>query len=647
MNRWTVAVALWLLSAALPPVSGQILLTGRLDGPRAPDSAELVPYAGIYGFASLNGTDAQALGFRTWETHPAGWYRFSGAAGTYTTVFSSPAQFMRPIIMTNVHARDGEVIDRNLRPRADFAVLHEGAWDDRPAHGYYQPFVAWGTSLTHVGFKLAHDGVDGAGPGSQNLLISVHRKGDGPPDTWEQVGRNMIVRDVDCGGPKGYHYSAGWNSGEVPLQRGQTYAVYLRAEQSDGAFQTFWRPTPEGGDGCYRVAPSGEKAYAGHDLWMSIATDADGLVIPYNKRVHKEYTEMTRFARKWSQTYVARGRSLASVIVYGAASGVQPSMNRQRLAVRVRQDGPDGDLVGIEKIAIGNGHYTGDASWGVYGLAYAPGEVPLEPGRTYAIEFESIENHETLHGFVNIKGEVSDDRPGFNPYRKVEPDTYEHGRAYYNGSEPMDYDLDMQVIEYQFAHDDWANALRRRDLLANGDMESGTVGETPEDGRADAWKPFRIDPDTMLAYLADGPEQDNRILRVHGGGASGKTADGGFVQRVEGLSNLETYRLTGRVRSSYPVDVDRQCFVGYDPTGQDTDPEAPTIRWTLMPALTGIFLPYESDPIRPEGEAVSIWLRGRTTIGVDYPFKADFDDFALRRYHTGVPGPARTRRGPT
>ena len=117
------------------------------------------------------------------------------------------------------------------------------------------------------------------------------------------------------------------------------------------------------------------------------------------------------------------------------------------LAVRIRRGGPAGAIVG-EKTAIGNGNYTGDASWGVFGAAFAPDEVRLEPA-TYAIEFETRETPETLRGYVNLKGQVSDERPGFNPYRKVAPDTYEHGTAYRGGADAVDFDLDLQVIEYR------------------------------------------------------------------------------------------------------------------------------------------------------------------------------------------------------
>ncbi len=174
-------------------------------------------------------------------------------------------------------------------------------------------------------------------------------------------------------------------------------------------------------------------------------------------------------------------------------------------------------------------------------------------------------------------------------------------------------------------------------------MESGKLtADDPAKSRPDAWKPFATDPGTAHFYLADGPKQDNRILRVIGGSFGGKTVDGGYVQRVSGLSHAETYRLSGRIRSSWPVDVEHVCYVGYDLTGQDKDPKAETVIWTALPSVHSIFVSYLSDPVRPKTEAISVWLRGWTKSTAAAPFKADFDDFALRRVQTGVPGkPAR------
>ena len=377
---------------------------------------------------------------------------------------------------------------------------------------------------------------------------------------------------------------------------------------------------------------------------MSVGTDCDGLLIPYNKRIQKDCVDLSGFARKWSQTYVAQGKSLAGAVMYIATSGIQPGISRQRVAVRVREGGPDGKVVGVEKIGIGNGIFTGDAAWGTFGVVYSPGEVPLEPGKTYAIEMESIENYESLHGYVNIKGMASDDKPGFNPYKKVAPDTYEKGTAYKNGKDDVGFDLDMQIIEYGNEVKDWGKATDAVNLLANGDMEAGEIDEkNPDKGQPQGWKSFVGEAGTVHAYLADPPEKKSRILRVTAG-TGAKAVNGGYVQRITSLKRLDTYRLAGKVRSSWPADVEHYCQVGYDPTGQDGDPKAATIVWQVLPGVHSIWVDYSSEPIRPAKDSVSVWLRGwaRSTAGT--PFKADFEDFSLRRVKTEVPGASSRAR---
>lgn len=619
------ACCMGLVIGAATFARGQAVLTGRLVQERFAGSGETIPLSAVLCFASPDGPGSQASAFRTWETHPAGWYRLGVAAGNHTVLFSTPAHFMRPIVITNVYVRAGDIVDRPLSPTADYAVYHEGAWDNKAASDYWQTFVAKGTSLTHVGFRLAHDGVDGAGPGKQNLLVSVLRKGQGTPEKWEQIGPSMLIPDVDSGGPKNYIWSAGWNSGQVTLTPGQQYAVHLKAEANGGKFQPFWRETQGNPESCYRLA-AGQAGWVSQQMWMSVGSDGDGLLIPYNKRVHQQFVELTKFSKKWSQTYVANGKSLAGVILYAATSGVQPSMNHQRLAVRVRRGGADGPAVGIEKIAIGNGNFTGDASWGAFGAAYAPEEVPLEPGQTYAIEFESIENYETLHGYVNIKGMPSDNKPGFNPYRKHPSDPYEKGTAFLNGSQAMEYDLDMQVIEYEHQTKEWAKAVEGANLLKNGDMETGTQG----------WQRFALEAGTTFAELTD-EDNKSRFVRVMEGPGEFKAVDGGFVQRAEGLSGLETYRLAGKVRCSWAIDDQRHCMVGYDPTGQVENARAATIVWTTLPRVHGLWVDYESQPIRPGKNGISVWLRARATGQGVGQFKGDFDGFDLKKLRTGAP----------
>jgi hypothetical protein len=91
------------------------------------------------------------------------------------------------------------------------------------------------------------------------------------------------------------------------------------------------------------------------------------------------------------------------------------------------------------------------------------------------------------------------------------------------------------------------------------------------------------------------------------------------------------------VRCSWIVDDKRRCLVGIDPTGQVADGRAATILWAALPHVHGRWVPYRGDPVRPKDETISIWLRARAEPSPVAPFRADFDNLALRRVRTGVP----------
>ncbi len=644
--------------------SAQSLIDGRVSISRWAGATETIPLPTVLCIASVDGDGHEPSAFRTWETEPPGWFRVSGAAGNYTLLFTQPAHFMRPLVLNNVFMRaDEKVLGMRVTPQFDFHSFGEQEWDTRPATDYFQTFIARGRSVTAIGFKLASDGVDGAGPKKQNLVASIRRRSGASPDNWPQIGPSIPVLEVDSGGSKNYVWSAGWNSGEVPLTPGEIYAVQLRAETPGNAFQAFWRTVEDNRPKCFRIGKDGESAFQDRQLWMAVSADSDGLVIPYNKRVQKSFGQFAGMAKRWSQTYVAQGYSLAGAVLYAAVSGAQPPLSRQRAIVRVRHGGPDGPRVGIEKLAIGNGNYTGDASWGVFAVAFVPREVQLTPGDIYAIEFESIENEETLRGFVNIKKQVSDGRAAFNPYRKHARDSYEPGTSFRNGTEKQDFDLDMQIVEYatlplaaprvmqstvapaaqhHSAGND-SDFIRWPDLtnlLRNASMDLGAFDEDPVPfaakfpvdarplGMINEWKPFTNEVSTRLAHIA-GADGEN-FARVLGP----KRVDGGWSQRVSGLSRFETYQLAGRVRSSYPLTFEQRTEIGYDPTGQDIDPKAPTIQWSGHPKVHGVWESFTSEPIRPATNSISVWLRARSA-GTEFPFKADFDDITLRRVRTG------------
>jgi hypothetical protein len=59
--------------------------------------------------------------------------------------------------------------------------------------------------------------------------------------------------------------------------------------------------------------------------------------------------------------------------------------------------------------------------------------------------------------------------------------------------------------------------------------------------------------------------------------------------------------------------------------------------WTLVGERQGMFESFLSEPIRPtKAGTISIWLRASTTLTEDYPFRADFDDFSLKRVKTNI-----------
>lgn len=598
----------------------QMVMSGQVRLPRHPGTDDLVPCMTVLAFGTPHGPGYQSVSARTWETAPAGWFRLSGPSTGYTFAFASPSHYMRPVILTNQFFEDRVELVRNVMPPADYAMLEESGWDGSAAHGYFQTFIARSTSITHVGFKLAHDGIDGDGPGSQDLYVSVHRVRPGPAEGWEQVGPEVPVLFVNAGGVLSIVYSAGWNSGEVPTVPGATYAVRIRPGEDGRPFQCFWRQDIVPDAECYRIS-DGIARPTGHDMWLYVAGDGDGLLVPFNKRVRREFHDLTRFSRRWSQTYVARGHGVAAVMLYAAVATSQPPMAEQQLTVRLREGGPDGPIVGIEKIAVGQS--TATAESGNFVVCFAPGEAPVEPGKTYAIDFEAFGGHE-----------------GFNPWMKQPLDPYDGGAAWFDGRERMNYDLDMLIVEYENRHAHWTRAVVPGNLLVNGDMQQGRLDPADDDaGGPDAWTRFAIDPGTSFWYLTDPPESENRIVRVIGGSINGRTVDGGLVQRVDGLSRGHTYRLSGRIRCSFAVDDERQVLVGLDPTGQESDPRADTIRWSVLPRAAGVFEDHLSRPVRPQDDALSVWLRARTTSIHRQPFQADFDDFALHQVAVSPPIP--------
>ncbi len=647
-----IGIAFLLTLLLSTPLLSQFRLDGHLKAKDTSNSFIEVPLSTIIAIAHQKGEEAEALSFRTFEMHPAGWFRLSGVEGDYTLAFTNPAHYTPPKIVTNQFFKKGEKLHYHLKSSFDFANFYDKEWDSKPAKSYYQPFFAKGTSITSVGFKLATDGVDGSGPKSQEILVSIHEIPQ-PVDSesalnWPQIGPTMPALNVDCGGPKNYWYSVGWNSGEVPVKPGRRYAVQIRPKDPTSTIQAFWKHTPSKTPGIFRTDETDNK-FEPFNIWLAVGSTDKGLTLPYNKRVHHKFSELSNIDQRWSQTWVAQGKGLASVVLYAAVSGKQPPLNRQRVRVRVREDGPQGKVVGIEKIAVGNGNYTGDASWGHFVAAFSPNEVPLVPGEKYAIEFETIETFHTIGDFVNIKKQVSSGIPGFNPYKKCAPDKYPAGTAYRGkGARKCDFDLDMQIVEYVSENKNWSTQVQKNNLILQGEMNSFHISNEAGEEYQAGWKTFNHTPDSVF-FSVEKSKDGNSYFQLAMKSPQ-KSIDAGWVQRVSNLSNDNTYKLTGKVRSTWPLSLEQRCEIGIDPTGQVKNSNASSIHWKAFPPRHGEFLNYTSAPIRPDESTLSIWLRARVgKIDHRFPFLGDFDAFALRKMDSGSPQQDQRQsfRGPT
>lgn len=621
-------------------LSGRLLSTSTAA---AESGWEDVPMTEIRVLGNLSDPTSEPRGFRTWEMAPAGWFRLSGPAGRYALLFSEPAHYMPPIVRTNIWLEDGQLADQlRVSPEFAYAQFAQQVWDTQPAESYFQPFVANGPYVTQVGIKLATDGVDGPGPLSTELVAAIHQVTDDGPEQWPQIGPDMPLLAVDCGGPKSYAYSAGWNSGEVPVVVGRRYAVRWSPRDPARKLQAFWASVAESSSAVpshtsatptsavsgdeERLAAwrrvDGQWALTDYRLWTAVACTGDELLIPVNKRVHQKFGEFAGSARTWTQTYVAQGHALAGVVLYAAVSGAQPPLSRQRVELIIHEGGPEGPVI-HRAIAVGEGHYTGDASWGIFGRVFAPSDVRLNPGTTYGLEFTSLESEETVGGFVNIKGQRSDGRAAFNPYRKHPLDAEPTGSAFRNGREACDFDLDLQVLEYVDHRSDWEESMRGPSRLRDDEWFS--------------WRRAKSQAGADSPAREFGPWQRSDAGPMVGTTGELSASEQVWSQVVSDLNRGETYRLAGRMQATWPADVDHRCQVGIDPTGQSDDPLAPTIRWFDSVRQHHQWQSFLGPAVRPVGTSVSVWLRAASAGEERFPFRAEFDAVGLFEQNTAPP----------
>jgi len=344
-----------------------------------------------------------------------GFYEIAISAGLVSLFVTQPTFYGRPAVVPGVWIQAGRTVTRNISPAIDFCCAFTENWSLPWGESWYQTFVAKGTSITGVSFRLA-------GTSAGTVEVSVISGPQGvSPSLWTPVsGAASKTTPVKALADNWVR----WRSGEVPTVPGRTYAVRLKAV-GGGSFSPFSRPKDSLS---YRLG----RAYDGagnprnEDLNITVFSDSDSVRITYCKatpglgELRDGY-----FGTRWGQTFKAQGRFLAAVDVWAAGADRNWDLD---FTFTVRRGGPAGPRIGPAKTTKAAYQAFGA---GLHGVCYVPGEVPLLPGETYYIEFTNPQ--------------------GFNPYVMTDPqDSYRYGAAYQDGrlKDGGTVDLAMTILEY-------------------------------------------------------------------------------------------------------------------------------------------------------------------------------------------------------
>jgi hypothetical protein len=537
-----------------------------------------------------------------------GYCPFDLPPGNYAILLHQPEWFCRPAVVPDITVKPGSNPDRDVIPAMDYCCVSGtkfGSWEKpglpKPwatAKVFHQTFVAKGTSITHAHFKLA-------GAKAKSARVSIHEVRDGiPPEQWKQVGPERIDPKI---GSLNDNW-VGWRSGDLPTVPGRHYALRVQGQgeagENDISMVVHHDAAGPGYDNGTGYADGVAQKY---DLYASISSDSDGTVIPY-MRVHDVKPGELGGGGTWSQTWVAKGKALAGIDMLVAWSSEQKGVKAE---IRIHENDPKGKQIGVAKRA--------EAAWwgpgyGFLGAAWQPGEVELQPGKTYCAEFVTIPPYKGYSA-----GVVNDPR-----------NAYPDGNAFRDGKPVPDRDLEMTVVEYAKVEKPRKPAPayepKGKNLLVNGNFEGGVVSES-DAADPPGWKRWKT-ADTAFWYGKYGRDGSN-ASRVIGGSINGTKIDGGFVQAVSGLKSNKRYCLSGWTNSSALTDKRYLSAVGYDPTGQVTDPKARTITWGLTGRLTGKYEQIVLHDIQPQGDSISVWTRGHNQDAGKLVFTVDFDDFSL------------------
>jgi len=355
-----------------------------------------------------------------------GSYSFTGVPTGPATIYCDQPNFFAAPKVNQINVT-GSSLYIDTRPNTDYFVAANPytIWEGSPwewnTGTWYQTFVATGTGINRVSFKLV-----GLGPSAETTIrVRIHESNGGAINTWPQVGN---YRDVAASA--GSDRWVAWPHGDVTTVPGQTYAVSFQPIGGDGNMGFFvhhdWVGTGYASGTAY-VGTSPQS----FDLYACVFSDNDGTVLTYQME-NSDIGQSTEWAGAWAQSFTANGTSLAAVGLF-AQDPADPQWEADVLIF----DGITGDTAGPK---IGPTKRIGAAGWygpgtGFGGMSYNPGEVPLVPGRQYLVVISPYDV----------------DFGGFNPLRRSAGNIYSGGTAYIGTGGTWgirSYDLSMTIMEY-------------------------------------------------------------------------------------------------------------------------------------------------------------------------------------------------------
>lgn len=329
-----------------------------------------------------------------------------------------PAFAVRPVV---VPGGDADIGDIDFTTPAHYSVMYDrGAeeWGDEPwLHGddFYQTFLATGPTVTRVATRIADKR-----PSYTELRLNyaVYEVNDGPPSSWEQISpvRTRVLSPTTD--PIIHIFWVAYRSQEVTLVPGRAYAVRFWRDPESQSTEFSLVARPDRGDGYAQGRLYiGDMPRDDWDAFGYVSGGAAGTVVNHAPVEDFGADDLLGWNERFGQTFRASGTGLAAVECAYATGEAAP---RRDVTFQV-YDGVGGRPIGPAKSCAGLPRvFQGRAA-----VAWARGEVPLEPGRIYYVEGVSS---------------------GLNVWRMKEdlPDVC----AYIDGESRAPHDMTMAIAEY-------------------------------------------------------------------------------------------------------------------------------------------------------------------------------------------------------